>query len=193
MSETAELSQELIDEFVVAAHEDFPKVQTMLAQQPGLLNENASWVETALGAAAHTDSRPIVEFLLAQGAPLDICAAAMLGWSDEVAALLASDPSLIAATGAHDLPLLYYPVIGGHMDLLRTLVDDGADVDAGAGKTTALHAAAGSGRPEMVRYLIDQGADFMAVDFQGRTPLDVAEDTGHEAIIEMLREHMNSA
>ena len=192
MTETL-LSQELIDEFVVAAHSDLPKVEALLAENPQLLNENASWMETALGAAAHTGSVAIVNYLLAQGAPLDILTAAMLGDVEGVTAFLDSDPAMLGATGPHELPLLFYPVVGDQMALLQTLIDRGADVNAGMGHNTALHAAAGFGRPEMVRYLLDQGADFMATDYEGRTPLDVAEDTGHEGIIEMLQAHMNSA
>ncbi len=192
MTET-QLSQDQIDEFVVAAHSDLDKVRTMLAEQPQLLNENASWVETAIGAAAHTGNTAIVNFLIAQGAPIDICTAAMLGDADGVAAFLDDEPAMIGATGAHDLPLIYYPVVGNQMPILQMLVERGADVNAGAGKTTALHAAAGSGRPEMVRYLLEQGADFMATNYEGKTVLDVAEDTGHQGIIDMLQSYMNSA
>ena len=192
MTETF-LSQEQIDEFVVAAHSDLPKVEALLAEAPQLLNENASWMETALGAAAHTGNAPIVSYLLAQGAPMDICTAAMLGDANAVAAFLDHQPALIGATGPHDLPLLFYPVVGDQMALLQLLIERGADVNAGTGHNTALHAAAGYGRPEMVRYLLDQGAEFMATDYEGRTPLDVAEDTGHQGIIDMLQAHMNSA
>ncbi len=192
MTET-QLSQAQIDEFVVSAHSDLAKVQTLLAEQPQLLNENATWVETAIGAAAHTGNTAIVNFLMAQGAPEDICTAAMLGDAEGVAAFLDEEPALIGATGPHELPLLFYPVIGNQMPILQLLVERGADVNAGAGRTTALHAAAGSGRPDMVRYLLEQGADFMATDYEGRTVLDVAEDTGHEGIIDMLHTYMNSA
>ena len=64
------VTQETIDEFVVAAHHDFPFVQQKLAEQPELLNENATWIETPVQAAAHVGNRPIAEFLLAQAAPL---------------------------------------------------------------------------------------------------------------------------
>lgn len=190
MDEMAEtLSQEIIDEFVVEAHSDLDKVKAMLARHPGLLNESASWVETALEAAAHTGSRAIAEFLLGQGAPLDICTAAMLGRQDTVAAMLAETPDLIRATGAHHIPLLYYPAISGNQAIAEMLVEQGADVNAGAGSNTALHGAAGFGQIEMVRWLLDQGADFAAFDHEGKTPLDVADDTGHTEIAALLRAH----
>src|SRR5690606_10235622 len=103
-----ELSQETINEFVLAAHHDLPRVQELLAENPAVLNENAEWIETPIQAAAHVGSRAIAEYLLAQGAPLDICTAAMLGRADDVRALLADDPGLYEATGAHNIPVLYF-------------------------------------------------------------------------------------
>ena len=102
---TPQLAQDTIDEFVVASHHDLPRVQTMLAENPDLLNENAQWIETPIQASAHVGNRPIAEYLLGQGAPLDICTAAMLGRIDEVRSLLADDPELAHAHGAHNIPV----------------------------------------------------------------------------------------
>lgn len=188
-----ELSQEVIDEFVVAAHHDLPKVQAMLAENPALLNQNATWLETPIQAASHVANRPIAEYLLQQGAPLDICGAAMLGLRDEVAAFLDSDPDLIHATGAHEIPLLFHAAISGNLELVQMLVARGADIDAGAEKQTALHGAAGFGHVEIVRYLLAQGADFNVVDHDGRTPLDVAEQTGHEQVVALIHDFIDNA
>ena len=87
MTFSTQLSQEQVDEFVVASHHDFDKVKEMLAEKPALLDENATWMETPIQAAAHVGNRPIAEYLLEQGAPLDICTAAMLGLEAEVAGL----------------------------------------------------------------------------------------------------------
>lgn len=189
MSDTDHLNQETIDAFVVASHHDLPKVQEMLAAQPALLNESATWMETPLGAAAHTANRPIAEFLLAQGAPMDICTAAMLGQTDEVTAFLDDDPNLINATGAHNIPLLYHAVIGGNGALVELLVERGAPLNDGVGTQTALHGAAGFGLTNLVQFLLDQGADFMALDHDGRTPLDVAENAGQDAAAALLRNY----
>lgn len=188
MESPTELSQEQIDQFVVAAHHDLAAVKDMLAAQPQLLNENAEWVETAIQAAAHVGSREIAEYLLAQGAPLDICTAAVLGRAEDVAALLAESPELAGATGSHNIPVLYYAAIGGYTEIAQMLIDAGADINAGAGGNTALHGAAGFGRVEMVRWLLDRGANPYEYDHEGRMPLDVAVATGHEQIAEMLRQ-----
>ncbi len=85
-----------VKEFVLAAHGDLEAVQRMLALQPGLLLlPNGS--ETALGAACQMKRADIILFLLAQGAPLDIYAACVLGRVEEVAAFLDADPALVNA------------------------------------------------------------------------------------------------
>ena len=192
MTEQALLAQDTIDQFVIAAHHDRHRVEQMVAEEPRLLNESATWIESALAAAAHIGNREIAEFLLAQGAPLDICSAAMLGRREAVLAFLAEDPELIEATGAHDIPLLFHAAISQDEGMVPLLVERGANVDAGMEKNTALHGAAGFGRLEVVRYLIDHEADFAALDHDGRTPLDVAEATGNEDIADLLRPLMES-
>jgi ankyrin repeat protein len=181
------LDQEQIDEFVVASHHDFDKIQKLLAQHPELLNENASWVETPVQAAAHVGNRPIAEFLLAQGAPLDICTAAMLGREQDVAAMLAEDPGLREAVGAHNIPVMFYPAISGNIPIAERLLAAGAEVNAGEGGNTPLHGAAGFGQVAMVDWLLQHDANPYALDFNGKTPVEVAQANGQKAIVEMLR------
>lgn len=188
-----ELAQEVIDEFVVAAHHDLPRVQEMLVENPNLLNENAQWLETPVQAAAHVGNRPIAEFLLGQGAPLDICTAAMLGRADEVRAMLADDPELAHATGAHNIPVLFYPAISGNADIAQILLDAGADVNAGEGGNTALHGAALVGQTAMVRWLLDHDANPYAEDYEGKTPLDRALANHHDEAAALLKPFFESA
>lgn len=184
---TQPLNQETINAFVIAAHHDLAKVQEMLSENPALLNENADWIETPIQAAAHTGSRAIAEYLLAQGAPLDICTAAMLNRPDDVTALLQDDPGLYEAVGAHNIPVMYFAAIGGSTQIAETLLAAGSDINAGANGNTALHGAAGFGQTAMVSWLLDHGADPNAIDHNGKTPLEVAEQTGQQATADLLR------
>jgi ankyrin repeat protein len=185
-------SQEVIDAFVGAAHGDLAQVQMLLQQHPELLNARASWGETAIGAAAQTGQVDIAELLLAAGAPLDICTAAMLGRLETVAAMLPAEPRGANAVGAHDLPLLYHAAIRGHIELARLLLEHGAAVDGGAkpqaGRTTPLHGAAMFDQAEMARWLLAHGAHPRLPNGDGKTPLQVAESMGHEAVAAVLRE-----
>lgn len=83
-----------VKEFVYAAHGDLEKVKRLLTEKPGLLLM-ANGNETAMGAACHMKCRDIIEFLLAQGVPMDIYAACVLGYTDQVAGFLDADPTLI--------------------------------------------------------------------------------------------------
>lgn len=188
MAPPSDLSPELIKEFVIAAHFDLAKVQSMLAQQPALLNVRHQWAEndfeSSLDAAAHMGSRPIAEFLLDQGAPLDICAAAMLGRKDDVARYLNADPAQANAKGAHGIPLAYHLAMSGDTELAQMVYDAGGR----NGLDFALHGAVAFGHLEMARWLIEHGADDLNVkDFRQRTPLGVAVELGHTAIADLLR------
>src|SRR5437879_12489593 len=87
----------------------------MLAEIPELLNVSYRWnendTETAIQAAAQVGNAKVAQFLLKQGAPLEICTAAMLGMQDEVVRRLNDDPRNFNATGAHGIPL--FPHAGG--------------------------------------------------------------------------------
>jgi ankyrin repeat protein len=188
VSATAELPQDVINEFVLSGHGNLARVKALLAQYPGVLNARAPWNETALGAAAHTGQVEIAEHLLAAGAPLDICTAAMLDRRAEILAMLDAEPALVHATGAHGFPLLFYPAIHGRVELAELLVARGADVNAGGdGVNTALHAAAGFDQPAMVAWLLARGARPDARGYQDKTPLAMAESLGHAEVVALLR------
>src|SRR5437899_6506449 len=107
-------STEQIREFVIAGHGNLEKVKKMLAENPKLLNSSYQWnendTETAVQAAAQVGSANVAQFLLKQGAPLEICTAAMLSMRDEVERRLNDDPKNVNATGAHGIPLLPHAV-----------------------------------------------------------------------------------
>ena len=182
------IPQPIVDEFVGNAHGNLARVQELASQYPDILTARASWDETALDAAAQTASRPILDFLLERGVPPDIFSAIVLGQHDQVWAFLDRDPQLIRARGAHDLPILYYAAIVGDESLAKELLARGAEVNIDGAAETPLHGAVRFGQPGLVRWLLDQGADRNATDYDGRTPLQVAEQTGDATLAELLAE-----
>ena len=117
MERKATLSSEMVEEFVGQAHGDLNRVQELLNEERALVNACWDWGggdwETALGAAAHMGRRDIAEFLLSQGARLDIFAAAMLAKLEIVKAILAAYPEMKNAPGPHGIPLIVHAKAGG--------------------------------------------------------------------------------
>jgi hypothetical protein len=111
----------LVQDFVGKAHADLDGVKQLLAQERALINSAWDWGggdwETGLGAAAHMGRRDIAEFLLENGARLDLFAATMLGNLDIVKATLETYPAAIDIPGPHGIPLLAHAQAGGHQAL----------------------------------------------------------------------------
>ena len=112
-----QLLPDLVRTFVGAAHGDLDKTRAMLGETPGLLNATWDWgggdFEAAIGGAGHMGRRDIAEFLLSQGARMDIFVAAMLGKLDIVKAMAAAYPGLLQSKGPHGIPLMTHARKGG--------------------------------------------------------------------------------
>jgi hypothetical protein len=110
------LAPAMVNEFVRQAHADLPATKAMLAEQPALLNATWDWgggdFETGLGGAGHMGNREIAEFLIGQGARLDIFVASMLGRLDIVRAMLGAWPGLLESKGPHGITLIRHARAG---------------------------------------------------------------------------------
>ena len=124
------LAAATVQEFVRKAHADLPATKAMLAEQPALLNATWDWgggdFEMGIGGAGHMGNREIAEFLIGQGARLDVFVAAMLGKLDIVRALLTAWPGLVQSKGPHGITLLRHARAGGEpatavVDYLQSL------------------------------------------------------------------------
>ena len=121
------IDPELVAEFVLKAHGDLGVVKQLLEQEPAIVNAAWDWGggdwETALGAAAHVGRRDIAEHLLEHGARMDVFAAAMLGETEIVRAMLDAQPELREARGPHGIPLVAHAEAGGEQarDVLALL------------------------------------------------------------------------
>jgi ankyrin repeat protein len=70
------------------------------------------------------------------------------------------------------------------------LLANAADADSREpGGSSPLHAAARRGSAELVRMLVRKRADVAAVDREGRTAADVADEHGQREVVALLREH----
>jgi hypothetical protein len=125
MASILPLPHGVVGEFVGRAHVDLSRVSELLAGYPTLINASFDWgngdFESALGAAAHSGRKDIVEFLLSKGARIDIFAAALLGKLSLVRAFLHETPNALHRPGPHGITLLEHARKGGHAETIAYL------------------------------------------------------------------------
>lgn len=128
----------LVSQVVGLSHFDEAGVKKLVTAHPSLVNACWDWGfgdwETPLGAASHVGERGIAEFLLEQGARIDIFAAAMLGMTEVVQAFVTARPGVQRKLGPHGIPLLAHAEAGGEratdtVAYLQSLGDAGKGYD----------------------------------------------------------------
>jgi ankyrin repeat protein len=153
-----------LDVFEASAVGDVARLREVLAEDPVRANAFAADGFTPLGLAAFFAQPEAARLLLASGA----------------------DSNLAARNGTRVAPL-HSAVAGGNIEIVRELLESGADVHARQDLGfTALHGAAFDGSEEMIRLLLDHGADPDAKNAAGKTPADLARDQGREKAVEVL-------
>jgi ankyrin repeat protein len=84
---------------------------------------------------------------------------------------------------------LIYAAWYGHVELVRVLLEGGANVDrADVDQNTALHVAAQYGHLDVCRLLLDWGAKVDRLDTWQQTPLHYAAEGGHLSVVKLLVE-----
>jgi ankyrin repeat protein len=176
-------TQEEINQFIIDCHMNLDVVKEKAAQQPELVHGfNAETNESALGAAGHMGRPDIAQFLLDNGAELELAAAAMMGMRDHVAAALETDPSLAKSGGAHGIPVAFHAAMSGDTQIMQLLWDHGAEEQVKG----SLLGAVVKNDLEMVRWLLAHGADTTIKDFKGDTAKENAEARGYSEILDLL-------
>lgn len=145
---------------------------------------------SAVLAAVYRADQDAVAALRATGVELNVFEAAAVGDADRVRHLLqAKDASVTDynADGFHPLGLAAF---FGQVDVVRVLLELGADVQAASHnpmRVTALHSAvADGGHREIALALIAAGADPNAKQRHGWTPLHGAAHSGDRAVVAAL-------
>lgn len=130
-NEPSPLKTSLVKEFVIAGHKDLSKVQSMLVEYPNLIYSRYDWgngdFEEAIEGAGHLGNKEIANYLINQGARVNMFVLTMLGKIELVKPTLEVYPNLLFAKGAHGLTLLHHAKAGGseNDDFIKYLNDKG--------------------------------------------------------------------
>lgn len=111
------LNVEMVKEFVGVGHGNLERVKEMLSEFPNLIYSRYDWgngdFEEAIEGAGHVGNREIAEYLIGQGARVNLFVLTMLGQTHLVKPVLEQYPQLLQAKGAHGFTLLHHAERGG--------------------------------------------------------------------------------
>jgi len=95
--------------------------------------------------------------------------------------------SQLTACGGSYQPL-HNAVQAGEIEKVRSLLDEGADINVRSFGVTPLYRAIWKGQTEAVKLLIERGADMNVKDSNGTTPLQMAVYNGRAEAVKLLIE-----
>jgi len=147
----------------IAASEGQLELCKLLVAKGAMINRSDRWGHSALDDAYRHRHEAVAHFLQQNGGKFGSPSQAN---------------NLIAAASEGDVEEVKALLKYGNMNI------NSSDYD----KRTALHLAAGEGRPEIVKLLCDHGADVNVRDRWGSRPLDDAKAAGHTETIRLLEE-----
>lgn len=158
-----------LDLYEACAVGDIEQVRAIVKGNPGTVNSFAADGFFPLGLAAFFGHREIVRLLLANGAQASL-----------------------AARNAQRVTALHGAVARGDTDIVKLLLEHGADPNARQESGfVPLHEAAANGKEVIARLLIEHGASVDAATDDGKTAYDLAVARGQKAMAEWLLKVMN--
>ena len=116
--------------------------------------------------------------------------AALCGFHELVERLILKYPQCTSTWGGGCGTALHSASYAGHLQVVRSLLRRGVDVDIrGCKNYTPLRFASKPGHLDVVQYLIDHGADVNSQEDDHNTPLNWAAYEGRADVVRMLLEH----
>ncbi|HEX5322291.1 MAG TPA: sigma-70 family RNA polymerase sigma factor [Capsulimonadaceae bacterium] len=159
-------------------------VDRMLGSDPSLARARDKRGMSLMDYAAQFGQGEVADLLSARGSSINLEQAAGLGLLAEVRRMLEADPARVDPTDGSRTPLMA-AAHGGHIQVMRYLLDQGANVNLGEAELThtilPIHVAVAAAVP----VLVAAGAD-VNIPYRGYTPLRRAMENGDLELAEVL-------
>jgi len=168
--------------FEAVKNNDREQVSRLVEERPELATARDESGVSAVLTALYQGRGDIVETLLSGDPELDVFEAAAIGDAARVDSLLEEDPARVNAWSPDGFMPLHLASFFGRAEVVRLLLENGADVGAVARhasiRVAPLHSAAAGGTVEIVERLLDHGADPNVRQEGGFTALHSAAQNG---------------
>lgn len=181
------------EEMIVAANEGRTSDVIALVQRGMDPNTADRFGNTLLLIAARSGNNELLDFLLRIRAnalkrnKFGDSAIMVAAYGGQVAAVKRLLDAHVEINNDGWTPL-HYAAFAGHAEIVRLLIERGADTEAAAPNgQTALILAARAGRLDAVRALVDGDADIDGTDYEGETALQHAAKAKQSEVVEYLR------
>ena len=182
-----------------AAYEgNVEKVESMLKENPLLVNAEDKSGRTPIFMAVIAGNQDMVELLIKNGAQVRVGDSNLrapihyAGFMNNInmIKLLLDNGSVIDTRAIGAATPLIHSSLSDRSELSRFLIEQGADINIQCNSlTTPLYFAALNNNLGYLNFLLDNGADLDTPDFLNRTPLYVAVRDGYLEIVKSLIEH----
>jgi RNA polymerase sigma factor (sigma-70 family) len=185
----------VVDLLQAARAGDIERVKTLLKAEPRLLVARDPMGNTALIMAVNSGHDALADLLFDAGVEPGLHEAAAIGDSGRVRAALEREPSQLDTDSPEGFTPLALAAHFGHLDVMRLLIDRGADVNRVATHrlaVTPLHAALFGRQVGAALLLIERGADVALArggsgwKRAGWTPLHYAASMGFSMLVQPL-------
>jgi ankyrin repeat protein len=177
------------DFFEAVKSGDFEKVKLLVEKNPSFVNAMDDTTLSPVLTAAYHGEMGIANYLVANGAKMDIFSSSALGLTYIVKNLVQKYPKMVNAVAIDGFQPLGLACYFGRLETAQYLVLHGAEVNSPAineQRVTPLHSAVAGRHFEVARLLLANGADANAEQQGGFTALHAAAQNGQIEMIQLL-------